>query len=109
MNPQVRIALTLSAALLACLLCSVVSGVACTLFQEILYPASLAAPITTKARPYSSTLEAGYYRGVYDTCFFLYTVSGGSIRDAERDCRKLKERAIERNWYVDGPSWAGAQ
>lgn len=97
MNSQTRAALALSvAAFLLCVLCPVLSGVAYTLFQEIVYPASLAAPIVASA----DTGEAEYYRGVYDTCVYIYTGTGSSDGEAVTACNGFVDRVEASSWFA---------
>lgn len=97
LNPQTRIALALSiAAVFLCVLCPVLSGVAYTLFQEIVYPVSLDATVSANVE----TGEEGYYRGVYDVCVYFYVNTGGSDAEAVTSCNGFSDRVEESGWYL---------
>jgi len=97
MNPQTRIALALSAfALVFCVACPVLLGVVYTLLQEILYPASLDAPIVASVE----SSEAEYYRGVFDVCVYFYVNTGGDDAEAVTECNGFADRVQESSWYL---------
>lgn len=97
MNTHTRIAFALAIfAVLFCFVCPVLLGLAYTAFQEILFPVSVAAPVSTNAE----TPEAAYHRGIYDVCVLLYTSSGGDDQSAIRDCNTLTDQAEESGWYA---------
>lgn len=97
MNSPRSIALALSiAAVCLCVLCPVLLGVAYTLFQEIVYPASQPAPVVASV----DTGEAEYYRGVYDTCVYIYTGTGSSDGEAVTACNGFVDRVEASSWFA---------